>query len=89
MQWIILNGARLVSREQAHAYLKEKLALPAYYGANLDALYDLLTDTAEPKNILLINSKLLQENLGPYGQELLKTFQEAALANQKLHFYAV
>ena len=35
---IYLDRARLKEKEEAHAYLKEKLHLPEYYGNNLDAL---------------------------------------------------
>ena len=36
--------ARHMSRLQVHAYLMEILPLPPYYGRNLDALYDCLTE---------------------------------------------
>jgi len=38
-------------REELHAYLAEKLQLPSWYGANLDALYDCLTEIAEDTEI--------------------------------------
>ena len=37
---IILDAACMTRREEAHAYLKAALSLPAHYGENLDALYD-------------------------------------------------
>ena len=37
-----------MSREEVHSYLKEKFAFPEYYGKNLDALYDCLTDIGRP-----------------------------------------
>jgi ribonuclease inhibitor len=36
--------ARRMGRLQVHEYLMEMLPLPDYYGRNLDALYDCLTD---------------------------------------------
>ena len=36
---IALDCARLLERQEAHAYLAEALGLPDYYGRNLDALY--------------------------------------------------
>lgn len=40
----VLNAKEMQTREEAHEYLKEILELPEYYGKNLDALYDCLSD---------------------------------------------
>ena len=40
----ILDANEMTTKENAHAYLKEQLELPEYYGMNLDALHDCLTD---------------------------------------------
>ena len=40
-----------MSKKALHAYLKEKFGFPEYYGNNLDALYDCLTDISEPTAI--------------------------------------
>ena len=39
-----LDARRMEERGEAHAYLRERLDLPDYYGRNLDALYDCLTE---------------------------------------------
>jgi ribonuclease inhibitor len=41
---VILDLTRPKSVDELHQYLAEKLDFPEYYGANLDALYDALTD---------------------------------------------
>ena len=39
-----LDGSQMQNLEQAHIYLKMHLYLPDYYGMNLDALFDCLTE---------------------------------------------
>lgn len=48
---IRLDGRKLMTREAAHDKLKERFGFPDYYGRNLDALWDLLT---ERRNLHLI-----------------------------------
>ena len=47
MKKILLDLRSFDSKAKIHAYLKDKLDLPSYYGANFDALYDCLTDISE------------------------------------------
>lgn len=49
---IILETARLQQRTPAHEYLHKQLGLPAYYGGNLDALYDCLSTMGETELVL-------------------------------------
>lgn len=87
---IILDGQRLAalaqgedrqSRQELHEYLAEKLGLPAYYGKNLDALYDLLTEGGERQVVLAHSQQLAAVG---YGLRLLITLKEAAAANPGL-----
>ena len=48
---IRLDASKMKTRSEAHPYLKEKLSFPEYYGGNLDALYDVLTESDEPARI--------------------------------------
>ncbi len=50
---IVLDARRFKGRSRAHAYLKEALRLPDYYGKNLDALYDCLGDIGEETVIVV------------------------------------
>ena len=53
----VLNGKRMDTRDHAHAHLARRLRLPVYYGNNLDALNDCLTDFSwheAPGYVLLI-----------------------------------
>ena len=78
---ITLDAAKLRERLPAHDYLKEALALPDYYGKNLDALYDCLTELDETE-IRFVN---LGEAGDSYFSRILSVFQEARDQNPRLH----
>ena len=67
MNEIVLYGEEM--KENPHEYIKEKLDLPEYYGENLDALFDCLTEISN-KTIIIKDSSLLDE-------DLLNTFIDA------------
>lgn len=51
MRKIVLDFCGLKTRKEIHEYLADKMEFPEYYGRNLDALYDCLTDISEPTAI--------------------------------------
>ncbi len=81
---IILDGKAMVDRPSAHAHLAERLDLPSYYGRNLDALYDMLTEIGTDTEIILEDPAAVAEHMGRYGEALLSTMQEAAEENPRL-----
>lgn len=85
MTIIELDGRKMDSRAQTHQYLKEALILPAYYGNNLDALYDCLTDLHRVKIVFKYQEAMLN-SLGAYGQSLLQVMKDAAQENPGLIF---
>ena len=74
----ILDAGRVSDRPSLHTELQTVLELPGYYGRNLDALYDCLTDFEEPVTLLIVDSGLLSERLGDYAGNFLKTLSDAA-----------
>jgi len=79
-----LDGRLMTDRGAAHDHLQAQLALPSYYGRNLDALYDLLTESTAPMTILVTHWAELEQNLGHYAAALLDTLYDAAKENQSL-----
>ena len=51
----IIDCAGAQCPRQLHLKLKETLCFPEWYGCNLDALYDCLTDIGEKTNLVLVN----------------------------------
>ena len=64
MQYVFLDGVRILSNADLHAAFTAVLAPDEDYGKNLDALHDVLTDRVEPLGIVIVNEALLREHLG-------------------------
>lgn len=84
---IYLKLDQAQSREQLHAYLKEKLGLPGYYGANLDALYDVLTDINEEFHVCIEGVEDCDMKLNGYGKLVLRVFRDAQKVTEGLKVY--
>lgn len=78
MQNIILDGAAMESRRAMHDTLAEAFSLPAYYGRNLDALWDCLTERSEPLCISFLSPERMPEELFRSLAALLLDFCRAS-----------
>jgi ribonuclease inhibitor len=82
MKEIRLNGAKMLDKASTHAYLKQKLDLPDYYGENLDALWDCLSTDFSLKKITIYKPAAIIEHLGSYGGSIIKLLEQAAEENE-------
>lgn len=78
METIVLDGSSLIEREPALFILETAFSLPDYWGKNLDALYDCLTDLKQPIQLKLQNQAALSRS--DFGQQLLQVLRDAAAA---------
>lgn len=62
-------------KENGHDYLAEALDFPDYYGKNLDALYDCLTE---------ISCEIELVNASAVDKDIIDTFKDAASENDFL-----
>lgn len=73
MQTLIIDGQDLYGQKDLHNQIAKTLDFPSYYGANLDALHDMLTSWQTPIIIYLVNLDALSEHLGAaYSKKFLK-----------------
>lgn len=79
MKQIILDGNLLADAAKVHDYLKEMLEFPEYYGKNLDALYDCLTDLADVEITITA-----PDEDGAIFQKVLRVFKAADRENGAL-----
>lgn len=77
-----LDGRYLEEPDAAHVYLAEKLDLPKYYGGNLDALYDCLTEISEEMHLMIALTGELANN--SYLRRLLAVMRDAEEENRFL-----
>ena len=79
MKQIILDGNVLADAAKVHDYLMEMLSFPEYYGKNLDALHDCLTDLADVE--IMITAP---EEDGAIFQRILRVFKSAENENASI-----
>lgn len=76
METIRLDGARLCRREEAMELLGQALALPEWWGRNLDALHDCLGDLGRPVRLELHSREVMEAS--PFGRRLLRVLEDSA-----------
>lgn len=59
MKEILINCAKIGTREELHDVLSRELGFPAWYGRNLDALHDCLTALCEETSITFLHFSAL------------------------------
>lgn len=84
MEIIRIDGRELPTREAVHDCFAARLALPDYYGRNLDALYDVLTERSTPTRLVICGRNALAAALGTYADALWDALTDAAAANPAL-----
>ena len=79
--YALIDGAVIHSRAALHDSLMEQLDLPEYYGRNLDALFDCLTELEEPCEIVVRNVDEMYAYLGVYAERLQDVSHQPSAAS--------
>lgn len=82
---LILDGKEMTTIDKLHDEIEKKLDVPGYYGRNLDALYDVLTDMAECA-IVLKNAEIMENCCGEYAKKVIKVIKDAEAQNSSMAF---
>ena len=75
---ILCDFERLQTPDAVYDYLAAELRFPAYFGRNLDALHDCLTDIGAPTRLILTGTE------APVAQRFLPVLRDAAKQNRYL-----
>ena len=84
MKTCTLYGARIADLEALHTALAEGLGFPVWYGRNLDALYDLLTEPMEPTTLTIYGWNALADTLGEKAVPMRRVLEDAGQENPNL-----
>ena len=84
MHSVVIYGADYDSVEEIHRTLAEALDFPGYYGKNLDALYDVLTDRDQLTSITVDLSDITDEHILRYLERMIDVICDAANENENV-----
>ena len=84
MKQVIINGAAVSSMADIHRLLAAELNFPEWYGRNLDALHDCLTEIGEETSFTILQPETLLETLGSGYTRLCRVLADSAEENPYL-----
>lgn len=88
MKKVLIDTALWQDKKQLHQGMKDALSFPDYYGHNLDALHDMLTEMDETE-LTLLNTHSLYIRFGSWAYIFLRVIMESASENKRLHLILI
>ncbi|MDD7208802.1 MAG: barstar family protein [Lachnospiraceae bacterium] len=64
MMTVLIDGNKIKTKEDFYKKIRQDLSLPEYFGNNLDALFDVLTERNDSIVFEFFSFNLLEDNLG-------------------------
>ncbi len=75
----LLDGKDVTSRESAYRLIERTMGFPDWFGHNLDALADSLSELDPDEDaVVFVNTGALTARLGPYAGKMLACFRDTA-----------
>jgi RNAse (barnase) inhibitor barstar len=84
MREIILDADRLLNKGDMGEYMSEVFPFPEYFGKNLSALRDLLSEVNEDTDIILTRDNVRQICASRYAYKVMLVLSDAAEENPHL-----
>lgn len=86
MKEIVIDGEKIHTKKELHEALAAQFGFPEWYGNNLDALHDCLTDIREDAVIRFVDFDDLEEHLPIYGRLTVRAVRHACRENPRLSY---
>jgi len=84
MTEFVIDLKDIYSPDELHARIAQIIPVPDYYGANLDALHDVLTEQSEGWVIVFSSASVPETTMGKYMKNLRRMCAAAAEENEGL-----
>ena len=78
MKIYLLDGADMTDRERAYRTIAQTMRFPEWFGRNLDALADCLSELDRDSLVIIRGASALASSLDGYGEKLLDCFRDTA-----------
>lgn len=89
MYYVFLNKKTVASSDDLYRCFREGFHFPEYFGNNLDALYDCLTESCDKRMVVISNRKYLEETLGPLFNGVCHVLSDAAKESPSLKIFKI
>ncbi len=76
MKYVFLDGEKLLSPDDLHRAFADALDFPDYFGSNLDALRDCLTDVTEPVAVIAVHTEALKDHMSRKWRGFCRLMEE-------------
>ena len=86
MKIVLIDGNKVNTMAKLHAEFIEALEFHEWYGANLDALYDELTESMGDIGVIAVNTELLEKNLGGGWKNFLQLMEDVKEERKEFYF---
>lgn len=83
MKTVFIDAEKISSPRDIHALIREQLGLEEWYGMNLDALHDVLTEPGDI-GIIVVNTECAGDGLREYFERLFAVLLDCADENPRL-----
>lgn len=81
MKEILIDCTAIKDRASFHEILAQSMDFPEWYGRNLDALHDCMTDISAETVLRLFHWGAAEATLGSYGKAAAKVMEQADWEN--------
>ncbi|MBR2765324.1 MAG: barstar family protein [Blautia sp.] len=89
MKSVVIYGSDFENIKQVHEFLAGELDFPDYYGANLDALYDVLTERDQPVSIEIHMEDIENPDLLQALEKMTDVIADATAENEAIELTVV